>query len=117
VRLGRTHDGAYVALKLINVDLMMTPLKEKRLQREVEAMQTLQETGNPDARFVKLQDFHSRLSHTDEKGATRDVSLCMHCQTFSRFELSVQSSEIFCTLYLTMWLYSILSRWQCWSLS
>jgi hypothetical protein len=97
VRLGRTHEGAYVALKLMNLDAI-TFKQQERLQREVEAMRSLQNTGNPDARFVKLQDFHTRLSHTDEKGATHDVSLCMHCQTFSRFELSVQSSEALCKI-------------------
>eukprot|EP00953_Heterococcus_sp_UTEX-ZZ885_P002078 1624-Heterococcus_DN1.PRE.1 len=73
VKLGRTEDQTEVALKLVYLDAM-TCKEQEQLDREVRAMQTLQETDNPDARFVKLQEFHSRLSHAEEGGQPRDVS-------------------------------------------
>jgi hypothetical protein len=86
VKLGRTKDasGTDVALKLMYLD-SMTCKQQEQLNREVRAMQSLLATDIPAARFVKLQQFHSRLSHTEEDGQARDVSLCTCCQISCSF--------------------------------
>jgi hypothetical protein len=84
VKLGRTKDETEVALKLVYLDAI-TCKEQEQLDREVRVMQTLQETDNPDARFVQLQQFHSRLSHAEEGGQARDVSLCTCCQIVCPF--------------------------------
>jgi hypothetical protein len=76
VKLGRARDGSLVALKLIYRTMLQNiPKKQEQLNREVQAMQSLQSSGDPAAcHFLRLIEFHPRLSYTEHNGAARDVS-------------------------------------------